>query len=909
MGVKGLWQILDPVKQHRSLADLRGQVIAVDLSIWIVEARNVLPPSVTKPHLRNLFFRVSHLLQLGIVPLIVVEGVPPDLKQGVMKQRLTQRGHCDQAGNNPTKKVGRSRFQSVHRECCEMLEMLGIPVFQAAGEAEAMCAFLNRHHIVDGCITNDGDVFLYGARTVYRNFTMNTKDRHVDMYSMDDVEVSLGLDREKLVGLAVLLGCDYLPKGVVGVGQQMALRFISNVENGSLFQRFYAWQTRFASHDDPGKKPVNMLERQGEFAIYQKARVSPGFPHKEVIDEFMTDKDKLPSQRRPSWRRPKLFPLVYYAALRLEWPEDYTFSKVLPLVTLFDMDALIRSGVTARDSLHPLRIVKTRTRNGISCFEIEWHKLSGDELTKASYYMTIEEQKIFETAFPDVVTEFEKKSKVKPAVKKQKGGAIEVTAKKESHKSDHRPAFATLRLDCLQKRLPTSDEHGSNFRCHSRATPPTDKVTSERFGQGVVSIPSTLRKTKSLADIAGTLRQGNRSPITFVISDESSDDERPPSEQRGDLVKVKDAVEFLRGVEGHGQQRRDFGARNGNEFREPLRTRMKTRPQKNSSDLGAREIQESQSSCSNCDDVLDGPLVSDKVLSTLPNSEHAKSIVEFYRPRNDTLGPGLYALNTGLCGNFIIDTSLLDDDLDTSHELTDDFGKKCRTEDQPELLEYSTRAETSKMRDKSSLNRSSDDLVACLTLKIQQQKESSRERHEDIPTSQNSAEILTTTSSLRCKISGKDPSHLHHSSSDILTNSKGDKTDLNQSYHYAALPQLHSCNTSTNFSDEPSILDDVDTSREMTNDVRKWSSNNDSQLDLFGSFCCTPTTLTEPTPALISTDPKNSPMDGKNQVENISESFYVSLASMSLADRLRSRISDPSKLKVLNNLAPPEKKT
>lgn len=59
------------------------------------------------------------------------------------------------------------------------------------------------------------------------------------MYNMDDVEASLGLDREKLVGLAVLLGCDYLPKGVVGVGQQMAMKFISNLENGSLFQRCY----------------------------------------------------------------------------------------------------------------------------------------------------------------------------------------------------------------------------------------------------------------------------------------------------------------------------------------------------------------------------------------------------------------------------------------------------------------------------------------------------------------------------------------------------------------------------------------------------------------------------------------------------------------------------------------------
>lgn len=29
--------------------------------------------------------------------------------------------------------------------------------------------------IVGGCITNDGDAFLYGATTVYRNFTINSK--------------------------------------------------------------------------------------------------------------------------------------------------------------------------------------------------------------------------------------------------------------------------------------------------------------------------------------------------------------------------------------------------------------------------------------------------------------------------------------------------------------------------------------------------------------------------------------------------------------------------------------------------------------------------------------------------------------------------------------------------------------
>lgn len=56
-----------------------------------------------------------------------------------------------------------------------MLECLGVPWVQAAGEAEAMCAYLNLNGYVDACITNDGDAFLYGAQTVYRNFTMNIK--------------------------------------------------------------------------------------------------------------------------------------------------------------------------------------------------------------------------------------------------------------------------------------------------------------------------------------------------------------------------------------------------------------------------------------------------------------------------------------------------------------------------------------------------------------------------------------------------------------------------------------------------------------------------------------------------------------------------------------------------------------
>ncbi len=54
MGVKELWSILAPVKKHKSLQELQGQTLAVDLSMWVVETQGVkqMQGVVIKPFLR-----------------------------------------------------------------------------------------------------------------------------------------------------------------------------------------------------------------------------------------------------------------------------------------------------------------------------------------------------------------------------------------------------------------------------------------------------------------------------------------------------------------------------------------------------------------------------------------------------------------------------------------------------------------------------------------------------------------------------------------------------------------------------------------------------------------------------------------------------------------------------------------
>ena len=66
-----------------------------------------------------------------------------------------------------------------------------------------------------------------------------TKDPHVESYRIDDIIDRLSLNRERLVGLAIMLGCDYLPKGVAGVGREQVMKLVATLDDKeSLLKRF-----------------------------------------------------------------------------------------------------------------------------------------------------------------------------------------------------------------------------------------------------------------------------------------------------------------------------------------------------------------------------------------------------------------------------------------------------------------------------------------------------------------------------------------------------------------------------------------------------------------------------------------------------------------------------------------------
>ncbi|KAL4452206.1 hypothetical protein ABPG75_007868 [Micractinium tetrahymenae] len=128
--------------------------------------------------------------------------------------------------------------QDMYQDCMELLQMFGLPYIIAPQEAEAQCAWLDYNGLVDGVVTDDNDVFLFGARRVYRHIFESKK--YVEEYRSEDVAAELGVGRAELARLAQLLGGDYC-EGVAGVGIVNAMEIVHAFPGPEGLRRFRQW--------------------------------------------------------------------------------------------------------------------------------------------------------------------------------------------------------------------------------------------------------------------------------------------------------------------------------------------------------------------------------------------------------------------------------------------------------------------------------------------------------------------------------------------------------------------------------------------------------------------------------------------------------------------------------------------
>src|SRR5436189_6370257 len=84
---------------------------------------------------------------------------------------------------------------------------------EAPGEAEAQVAALNKAAIINAGVTDDGDAILFGCIKVLSGFSNKCYVNEIDV---EILLKNLGMTREQLIDLGIILGTDYC-QGITGL--------------------------------------------------------------------------------------------------------------------------------------------------------------------------------------------------------------------------------------------------------------------------------------------------------------------------------------------------------------------------------------------------------------------------------------------------------------------------------------------------------------------------------------------------------------------------------------------------------------------------------------------------------------------------------------------------------------------
>lgn len=249
-------------KTEINLETLSGKKIAIDAYNTLFQFLSIIRQKETgeplrdsrgniTSHLSGVFYRNIRLIETGIKPIYVIDGKPPAFKMKILRQREKIREESKEKWQEALKKGEKEKIiryaqgalkvtVDMVEEAKKLLEAMGIPCIQAPSEGEAQAAFMVKNGDSYAVGSQDIDSLLFGAPKMVRNISITGKRKIAqqqvwieikpEIIELEKVLTSLGITREKLIILGILVGTDYNPEGIKGIGPKTALEIVKNKE-------------------------------------------------------------------------------------------------------------------------------------------------------------------------------------------------------------------------------------------------------------------------------------------------------------------------------------------------------------------------------------------------------------------------------------------------------------------------------------------------------------------------------------------------------------------------------------------------------------------------------------------------------------------------------------------------------
>ena len=248
--------------EPRTLEDFSGKILAIDAFNTLYQFLAIIRQQDGTPlmdhqgrvtsHLSGIIYRVTNFVAAGIKPAFVFDGEPPRLKartilaRGEIKRRAEREWReAVEIGDLATARTKAMQTSRLTEEMVDqskrLLDVLGIPWVQAPAEGEAQASAMARTGVAYAAASQDFDSLLFGSPRLVKNLAITgrrklpRKDVYVDVQpeeiSLEATLANLGITREQLVDMGLLIGTDF-NEGVKGIGPKKALALIK--KHGSL---------------------------------------------------------------------------------------------------------------------------------------------------------------------------------------------------------------------------------------------------------------------------------------------------------------------------------------------------------------------------------------------------------------------------------------------------------------------------------------------------------------------------------------------------------------------------------------------------------------------------------------------------------------------------------------------------
>jgi len=300
------------------LNDLSGKTIGIDACNWTYQFLSTIrlrtgelltdSKGRVTSHLIGMFNRTVNLLAAGIKPCYVWDGKPPELKRKTIEAREKVKQAAQKSFDRAETEEEKRRFaQQLSRltpdminDANKMLELMGVPHFKAPGEGEAQISHIVNKKEFWACASQDWDSLLFGSNLLIRNLSISGKKRvpRTKIFKTVNPEIidlhenlhRLGLSREQLVILGVLVGTDY-SAGVKGLGPKKSLALVQKEKTLENIKKAAKFEDDFEEVINLFLKPKVTDDYSIEWKEIEKEKLL-----KLLVDEHNFSQERVESQ-------------------------------------------------------------------------------------------------------------------------------------------------------------------------------------------------------------------------------------------------------------------------------------------------------------------------------------------------------------------------------------------------------------------------------------------------------------------------------------------------------------------------------------------------------------------------------------------------------------------------------------